>query len=676
MLKTILWPAIRLMGQLSYAAKFGLISFLFMVPLVFLSGQVFYDSYQSLKKTESELIAVDNIRSIMDVVYAIEDYRNSASPLVFKRDSTLNERVLNYRKAIDDKFEISISAIENIELREQLETFKSNNFSKLSIDGDARTPTLPDQFKFYQEVIDQLYLVINKYAQSTGLALDSDPEIQQLLIISLSNSPVIRDAAGIGYAATIFAMLEKYLQSMTYDFLNDVYDKMSAVVPDIQLVNSSLKALNLNTNLGSSEDADKQFGAGMLDIQMMLDEEVIAASSIKMEWVEFENLAQPKIQLLRDLDGVVLPLIGNKLQTRLDDQNKQMLITASVLLTVLVIIIYLYSAFFLSVQYSIARFFNAAQKISKGDLTQVIRFDGKDEMGQLRDAFNEMTSEVRGILSTVKDTAENVGKKVSDVEAIANNSRESVNTQKVETELVANTIEDMSERAHTVVLMAGEAEQSALAGADRSQQAGKVVDYVITDVQQLSKEMINSMDAVNRLADNSTNISSILGTIKGIAEQTNLLALNAAIEAARAGEQGRGFAVVADEVRTLASRTQGSAEEIEGLIKEVQQNIHRAVETMDINRVMVDKTVDSSSQVGQALESIQGTMQEIQSKTLEIVSSASSQQEAAKALNHNLSVIRGHGEETMINVEGTVNAVRQTQSLTESLKQRVERFKV
>lgn len=672
MLKKILWPAIRLMGHLSYAAKFGLISFLFMVPLVFLSGQVFYASYQSLKKTESELIAVYNIQSIMNVVYAIEDYRNYASPIVFQRDSTLNSRVLNYRTEVDSQFKKAISSIENEALSEQLLAFNTNNLAKLSIDGSARMPTLADQFKYYQEVIDQLYLVIKKYAQSTGLALDSDPEIQQLLIVSLTNSPVIRDAAGIGYAAGIFAMIEKYLQSMTYDLLNDVYDQMAAAVPDIQFVSSSIGALGLD----DLADQAKKSGNGMLDIQMVLDEEIIAATSVTMSWIDFEIFAQPKIQSLRDLDGMVLPLIGKKLQARLDDQNSHMLITASVLLTVMAIIVYLYSAFFLSVQYSIARFFSAAQKIAKGDLTQVINFDGKDEMGQLRDAFNEMTSEVRGILSTVKDTSENVGQKVADVETIANNSRKSVNTQMVETEEVANTIKDMSDRASTVVLMAGEAEQAALSGADRSQQAGIVVDNVIADVQQLSEEMRNSMEAVNRLADNSTNISSILGTIKGIAEQTNLLALNAAIEAARAGEQGRGFAVVADEVRTLASRTQGSAAEIEGLIKEVQQNIERAVETMEINRTMVNKTVDSSGQVGEALESIQGSMHEIQTKTLEIVSTASSQQEAAKALNNNLSVIRGHGEETVQNVEGTVDAVRQTQSLTEALKQRVERFKV
>tara|TARA_B100001059_G_C17826677_1_gene581839 strand:- start:844 stop:2862 length:2019 start_codon:yes stop_codon:yes gene_type:complete len=672
MFKKILWPAIRLMGQLSYAAKFGLISFLFMVPLVILSGQVFNAAYQSLKKTERELVAVYNIQEMMMVAYALEDYRNHAAPFVFHQDDDLKKKVLEHRTLIDSQLKKAMSKIDNAELKEQLINFEKENFSSLGVDGESRMPTLSDQINYYQQVIDQLYLIINKYSQSTGLALDSDPAVQQLMLITLSNSPVIRNAAGVGYSAGIFAMIEQYLQSMTYDLMNDVFDLMSAAEPDVQLITSSLKTIGL------SEVAEQaaQSGQGMIDIQMTIDEEIIAASNINMTWQEFQQYSQPKIEALKALDGTLFPLVANKLQARLDSQNSHMMTTAFSLLAVLIVIIYLYSAFFLSVQYSIARFYAAAQKIAKGDLTQEIRFNGKDEMGQLRDAFNEMTSEVRGILSVVKETADNVSEKVSDVEVIANSSRQSVNTQMAQTEEVANTITDMSERALLVVTIAGDAEKSALSGAERSSQAGEVVLNVITDVKQLSEEMSNSMEAVNHLADNSTNISSILGTIKGIAEQTNLLALNAAIEAARAGEQGRGFAVVADEVRTLASRTQGSAEEIDSLIKEVQQNIQRAVDTMEVNRTMVNKTVESSGLVGEALESIQGSMQDIQVKTLEIVSSSSSQKDAAKALDSNLLVIREQGEETVQNVEGTVKAVRETQALTASLKERVERFKV
>ena len=168
-------------------------------------------------------------------------------------------------------------------------------------------------------MINQLYLVINKYAQITGLALDSDPEIQQLLIITLVNTPVIRDAAGIGYAGSIYAMVEKYLQSATYDFLNDIYDKMSAAKPDIQLITSNLEGLGL---IEIAEKA-KKAGNGMLDIQMTLDEEIIASTNITMDWTDIETMAQNKVQALRDIDGLILPLIAKKLQARLDGQTSQ-----------------------------------------------------------------------------------------------------------------------------------------------------------------------------------------------------------------------------------------------------------------------------------------------------------------------------------------------------------------
>ena len=672
MLSTLLSPATRFMGKLSYASKFGLISFLFMVPLVFLSGQVFFASYQTLKKTESEAIAVENIQQIMSLVHAIESYRNHASPFVFQNDPALARKEKELRADVDSIFKSTFEMLENDSLKEQLQAFKANHMDKLTVVGDARTPTLLDQMKFYQQVIDELYLIITKYAQETGIALDSDPEVQKLMNILMVKLPAISSAAGLGQAAGIFAMVEKYLQSLTYDLMNDVYDRLQGLGTEIKLVASNLETLGLPQVSEQATTVSKSVEA----LQYKLDDEVISAVNVSMGWEEFEVFSSQKLEDIRTLESMLFPLVSQKLKQRLDDQQSHMLLTATVLLTVMSIIVYLYTAFFFFIRYSIHRFFRAAKKIAEGDLTHTITFEGKDEMGQLRDAFNEMVGEVRGILGTVKETADSVGEKVSDVEDIAKRTRNAVNTQMSQTEEVASTIEQMSERASVVVAVASDAETAALSGAERSDEAGRVVDNVISDVQHLSDEMTNSMDAVNRLADNSTNISSILGTIKGIAEQTNLLALNAAIEAARAGEQGRGFAVVADEVRTLASRTQGSAEEIQGLITEVQQNIQRAVETMEVNRQMVDKTVDSSSQVSEALQSIQGSMHDIQSKTLEIVSTASSQQEAAKALDNNLTAIRENGEESSNNVQETVTAVRQTQSLTDSLTQRVDRFQV
>ena len=349
---------------------------------------------------------------------------------------------------------------------------------------------------------------------------------------------------------------------------------------------------------------------------------------------------------------------------------------AAVLIVVLSVVVYLYLAFYMSVRYTIKRFASAAREIAGGNLTHEIRFSGKDEMGQMRDAFNEMIANIRATLAAVKDTSEAVSKNVNEVEGIANRSREAVGIQLDQTEEVSRIISAMAERAGVVVQLAGEAESAVDNGQQKSNQADQVVTWVMDQVRGLSQEMTNSVNAVNRLAENSTSISSILETIKGIAEQTNLLALNAAIEAARAGEQGRGFAVVADEVRTLASRTQGSAREIEELISEVQKNIVSAVDTMEVNRSMVDKTVESSGEVSTTLHEIQTSMNNIREKAGGIVGSANEQQQSAADLENNLAAIRNSGEQTSANAEGTVQAVRSTQQISDDLAQRVKQFRV
>ena len=330
----------------------------------------------------------------------------------------------------------------------------------------------------------------------------------------------------------------------------------------------------------------------------------------------------------------------------------------------------------MSIRFTIKRFSKTASSIAEGNLTQEIRFQGQDEMGQLRDSFNGMVSNIRTSLAAVKESATAVTNNVNDVEGIAQRSRQAVQNQLDQTHEVSDALGAMVDRAVIVTELAEAAEEAARTGQVKSDEAGQVVTHVMGEVRRLSQEMENSMEAVNRLAENSTSISSILETIKGIAEQTNLLALNAAIEAARAGEQGRGFAVVADEVRTLASRTQGSAQEIEGLISDVQQNIVSAVDTMKVNRDMVETTVTNSEQVGVTLSEIQTSMGDIQSKTNDIVVTAGEQKNNASALETNLDAIRLSGEETSANAEGTVDAVRKAQAITDSLSQRVEQFKV
>lgn len=671
MLEVIMWPAIRFMGRLSYAAKFGLISFLFVVPLVVLGGQVFYASFESLNKTGKELSSLSVAKQLFGFAQQLEHYRDVGSVAAQKSD----EALLRHTQEIERKIPAALNTLQGLardeELKASLRNWEKQFLPRLSREGDHRQPTLNDQYRYYQSAIDELYLIIRQYSQSSGVAWDPDPVVQRLVGILMATQQSSR-TFGLAHSAGMFALIEQYLQSTTYDLMNAVYDQMVAAEPDFQLLILGAEGLN-NKALS---DALKASAQSLVSLRTRLDEEIISSMSVSLSWQEFSQYYAKEFSTINTVNNLAFPLVQKRLQERYDNQLQKIILLALVLLSVMLVILYLYVAFYISVRYTIKRFSETAHEVAEGDLTHTINFNGKDEMGQLRDAFNEMIVNIRSTLTAVKDSAGSVSRNVDEVESIANASRIAVQDQLEQTDQVSRIIRDVAEHAMSVTSLAEEAENAARSGQQKSNEANTVVSSVMGQVRGLSDEMVNSMEAVNRLAENSSNISAILETIKGIAEQTNLLALNAAIEAARAGEQGRGFAVVADEVRTLASRTQGSAREIEGLISDVQENIVSAVKTMQVNRDMVQRTVANSEKVSSTLNEIQASMSDIQQRTSAIVVNANEQKQSALDLETNLDVIRQSGEKTAQNAEGTVEAVRKTQAIADSLAQRVGQFKV
>lgn len=672
MFRSLMLPGIKFMGRLSYASKFSLISFLFLVPLVILSGQVFLAAFDSMKKTEKEIKAVQSVESLLSFARELEITRDISAAAVIQSDPALKDEATRLIGQLPGKTNTLLASLSDDTLITAIEEWRAQYLKNFSIVGEQRQPAFLDQFNFFQTNIDEIYLTARQYAQSSGLTLDSDDTIQRLTSTLLVDLPAIERAAGLGHSAGIYAFAEQYLQSSTYDLMNLIYDEILAAEQSTELVMANAEVTGDGTLSGNASSVL----AFLEDLRMTLDEEIIMAASIERSWQDFHQYYKESSSAFTELRGNAFPLLQTRLNDRLSAQTSRVFTLVTVLLVTLSIIVYLYLSFFMSVRATIKNFTRTAGVIAEGDFTQHIEVVGNDEMGQLRDAFNQMIDNIRQTLSAVKASASAVGKNVSDVESIADRSRQAVAVQLSRTNEVSTTIEEVAESAADVSRLAEEAELAARSGQGKSDEAGKVVTRVMGEVGRLSDEMENSMAAVNRLADNSSSISSILETIKGIAEQTNLLALNAAIEAARAGEQGRGFAVVADEVRTLASRTQGSAQEIETLISDVQDNIVKAVDTMRVNRDMVDATVKNSVQVSDTLAEIQQSMGDIQQRTDRIAGTAGQQSEAASRLRTNLSEIRSSGEETSRNAEGTVQAVAKARSIAEALGSNVGQFKV
>lgn len=239
-----------------------------------------------------------------------------------------------------------------------------------------------------------------------------------------------------------------------------------------------------------------------------------------------------------------------------------------------------------------------ASKVADGDLSHNIETDRKDDLGKLMMAMQVMTENLRHMVKEVSEGISQIASSAEELSAVTQQTRAGATQQRDQTDQVATAMNEMTATIQEVAQNAEAAAHSASDSDTRAKEGYKVVSTAMSKIETLSQNIDDTAGQISKLRDDSANIGSILDVIRDIAEQTNLLALNAAIEAARAGEQGRGFAVVADEVRALARRTHDSTGEIETLVKNLQQGAYNAVESMHSNSESAESSVHTSRTAG------------------------------------------------------------------------------
>ncbi|ATH81640.1 methyl-accepting chemotaxis protein [Ectopseudomonas hydrolytica] len=316
-----------------------------------------------------------------------------------------------------------------------------------------------------------------------------------------------------------------------------------------------------------------------------------------------------------------------------------------------------------------------AQRIASGDLSQDIPQQRSDEVGQLFAAMQDMTLSLRNLVGRIGGGVGQIAAAAEQLSAITAQTSAGVQTQKLETEQTATAMHQM---AATVQEVAQNAEQASLAARDadlEAQQGNRVVQQAVDQIDSLASEVEQSAEAIAALNQESARIGSVLEVIRNVAEQTNLLALNAAIEAARAGEQGRGFAVVADEVRALAKRAQDSTEEIESLIAGLQRMAKGAVQQMDSSRELTRRTVELAGEAGDALGRITQAVSTIEQMNQQIAAAAEEQSAVAEAINESVTRVRDIGEQSAAATEQTAASSAELARLGGELQELVRQFR-
>lgn len=316
------------------------------------------------------------------------------------------------------------------------------------------------------------------------------------------------------------------------------------------------------------------------------------------------------------------------------------------------------------------------ERVAAGDLTHNYDTPRRDEMGQLQRAVQRMNVGLRELISGITDGVTQIASAAEELSAVTEQTSAGVNSQKVETDQVATAMHEMAATVQEVARNAEEASEAAVAADQQAREGDKVVGEAIAQIERLAIEVGHSTEAMGHLKRESDKIGSVLDVIKSVAQQTNLLALNAAIEAARAGEAGRGFAVVADEVRSLAQRTQQSTEEIEELIAGLQSGTLQVANSMDSSRSLTDSSVELTRRAGESLGNITRTVSTIQGMNQQIAAAAEQQSAVAEEINRSVLNVRDVSEQTSAASEETAASSIELARLGTHLQGLVGRFKV
>ncbi|MGX5725968.1 methyl-accepting chemotaxis protein [Metapseudomonas otitidis] len=346
-------------------------------------------------------------------------------------------------------------------------------------------------------------------------------------------------------------------------------------------------------------------------------------------------------------------------------------IAIAVVLTILMAVI-----FTRSITLPLAQAVDVARVVASGNLTHRIEAQGQDEPAHLLRSLQEMQTSLRSTIQHIADSSSQLASASEELHAVTEDSTRGLHQQNTEIEQAATAVNEMTTAVEEVARNAVSTSEASKQADHTARSGREQVGQAVNSIAQLAGDVANTSSKVEELADNVRDISQVLAVIRSIAEQTNLLALNAAIEAARAGEQGRGFAVVADEVRALAHRTQQSTQEIEQMINTIQQGTSQAVTSMQSSRERVDFTLEVARAAGAALDEIALAISSINERNLVIASASEEQAHVAREVDRNLVNIRDLSLQTSAGADQTSAASQELSRLAIDLNSVVQRFQL
>ncbi|WP_421229177.1 methyl-accepting chemotaxis protein [Aeromonas jandaei] len=666
-MKWIFNPAIRLGNQLSFKYKFLLWSCLMLLPLAYSMANLLGRLQDDNEQARKELAGVINLTPVPAIEQALLTHRNLVTQHAYEQNPVGEDKVKAAAQAVDDSLRAFADTRQDNPafdaLKQGWATLQSEG-SKLEVDQSNLR---------HDKLLTEVRHLYKNITAASSLIQDPALGTYYMVILTSERLPQLRDllAQVRDRAATIadFGLF----QAEGYSGLRFRLDLINATLQELEADLTLLYQIEpaYRAELGQQTDTLLQQvrqGVDTMENKMMKDQ------LVQLSTKEVLALGDGLDNTITKLAGQVRQRLEADLHQRMAANQRHFWWVTAPLTAILLLYIYLMIGAYLSLRDTVGRVREIAARVNAQDLSQHIEIVGQDELAAISRDYNVTLETLRTLMRRVRENGVTVVESATEIEDRTCRSQEVIAAQQGETHQVATAIKEL---AATSQDMAGNALQAARMTQEAQQVVGQgeaVVDRTIKAIDHINREVLRTAESIGQLEQQCSQIGGVISVIRGIAEQTNLLALNAAIEAARAGEQGRGFAVVADEVRSLASRTQGATVEIQQMIEQLQSGARASVNAMSAASREAQEGVGLAQEAQHAFGAITEKVDRMVDTNAIIASAIEQQGAVVNEIERNVVRISDGSDEALQVANEARDAARQIHQLTEQLRSMVQSF--
>ncbi|WP_368175060.1 methyl-accepting chemotaxis protein [Aeromonas sp. R5-4] len=666
-MKWIFNPAIRLGNQLSFKYKFLLWSCLMLLPLAYsmtnLLGRLQDDNVQANR----ELAGVVNLAPVAAIEQALITHRNLVTRHAYEQNPVGEDKVKAAAQAVDDSLRTFADT------RQENPAFDALKQGWAALQSEGSKLEVDQSNLRHDKLLTEVRHLYKHITASSSLIQDPALGTYYMVILASERLPQLRDllAQVRDRAATIadFGLF----QAEGYSGLRFRLDLISATLQELEADLTLLYQIEpaYRAELGQQTDALIQLvrqGVETMENKMMKDQ------LVQLSTKEVQALGDKMDEAITALAGQVRQRLEADLHQRLTANQRHFWWVTAPLTASLLLYLYLMIGAYLSLRDTVGRVRDIAARVNAQDLSQHIEIVGQDELAAISRDYNVTLETLRTLMLRVRENGVTVVESATEIEARTCRSQEVIADQQGEAHQVATAIKEL---AATSQDMAGNALQAARMTQEAQNVVGQgedVVERTIKAIDHINREVLRTADTIGLLEQQCSQIGGVISVIRSIAEQTNLLALNAAIEAARAGEQGRGFAVVADEVRSLANRTQGATVEIQQMIEQLQSGARASVTAMSAASHEAQEGVGLAQEAKQAFGAITEKVDRMVDTNAIIASAIEQQGAVVNEIERNVVRISDGSDEALQVANAARDAARQIHQLTEQLRAMVQSF--